>query len=230
MKNKIILIVFVLFLAGTAGFYIWQDINKARQGAENVKHQTSNNVEVCDTAEEGQEPEECVDEMVPEEKPAENPAIQAPDLDKPVVFTISATEDVKNIIRQKIAVVRDKLKNDTATVEDWLELGLLKKMAGDYTSAAEIWEYVVLINPDNFTAYNNLGDIYAYYLKDNKKAEKNFVKAMEKGPEEIYIYRNAHDFYKNVLKDDARARQILEKGIELNPDTSQDLKFLLDNI
>jgi tetratricopeptide (TPR) repeat protein len=77
--------------------------------------------------------------------------------------------------------------------------------------------------------FHNLGDLYAYFLKDTQKAEENFLKALENGPDQIYIYRNVYEFYRYAMKDDVKAKQILEQGIKANPGNSQDLQNLLNN-
>ena len=61
-------------------------------------------------------------------------------------------------------------------MENWLVLGVYRKMIGDYESAKEVWEYASAIRPQNSVSFNNLGELYAYYLKDNAKAEKIILK------------------------------------------------------
>ena len=109
-------------------------------------------------------------------------------------------------------------------------LGVYRKIIGDYEGAREVWEYASAIRPQNSVSFNNLGELYAYYLKNNKKAEENYAKAIENDPSAIYIYRNFFDFYRYFAKDTAKARAILEKGIAANPATSSDLKNLLKSL
>ena len=128
--------------------------------------------------------------------------------------------------------VKSALNTDTGNPESFnelLALGLEKKRINDYEGARDAWERAGVVSPTNSISFNNLGDLYAYYLKDNKKAEENFLIAIKNGPNQIYIYRSLYEFYRYVMKDDAKARAILEKGIATNPATSQDLKYLLDN-
>jgi tetratricopeptide (TPR) repeat protein len=155
--------------------------------------------------------------------------INMPDLDRPINMPDSLPEDAQKIAREKIEDIAKNLKENPKLFNYWLELGVYRKMINDYEGAAEVWEYAGVISPKNSTSFNNLGDIYAYYLKDNKKAEENFLKALENDPNKIYIYRNVYEFYRYVMKDTEKSRQILEKGIELNLDTSQDLQNLLNN-
>ena len=116
------------------------------------------------------------------------------------------------------------------SLNELLALGLEKKRINDYEGARDAWERAGIVSPTNSVSFNNLGDLYAYYLKDNKKAEENFLTAIKNGPNQIYIYRSLYEFYRYVLKDDAKAKGILQKGIIANPNSSQDLKYLLDNL
>ena len=120
-------------------------------------------------------------------------------------------------------------ENNTDSFNELLALGLEKKGINDYEGARDAWERAGAVSPTNSVSFNNLGDLYAYYLKDNKKAEENFLTAIKNGPNQIYIYRSLYEFYRYVAKDNAKAKVILQKGITANPDISQDLKYLLDN-
>lgn len=157
--------------------------------------------------------------------------IITPDLDKEIkVYSHDLSEDAQKIAISKIKEAVSFLKKDNKSKDYWLELGRLRNMIGDYEGAREVWEYVSLIDPKNSTSFNNLGELYAYYLKDDVKAEKNYAKAIENDPSAIYIYRNFFDFYRYVAKDPVKARALLEKGIATNPATSSDLKNLLENL
>ncbi len=154
---------------------------------------------------------------------------QPPNLDKPMNITADLPEDVKKITEEKIKKLISELKQDPSLFENWLVLGIYRKMTGDLEGAIECWEYAAFLRPQSPIPFNNLGDLYANYLKDNKKAEENFLEAIKNGPDQIYIYRSFYEFYRYVIKDNAKAKQILERGISANPNTSQDLKNLLDS-
>lgn len=155
--------------------------------------------------------------------------LEHPNLDRPINIPEDFPEDAKKIATEKIQKLSNELKANNDFFDGWLDLGIYRKMIGDYEGAKECWEYASAIRPLNSISFNNLGDLYGYYLKDYKKAEENFLKALENGPDQVYIYRNTYEFYRYVMKDDAQAKEILKKGIEINPDTSQDLKTLFDN-
>ncbi|TSD02092.1 MAG: hypothetical protein Athens071424_188 [Parcubacteria group bacterium Athens0714_24] len=133
------------------------------------------------------------------------------------------TEENSNTIPQ------NQNATTTESFDSLLQSGIYKKRDGDYLGAKNDWEAAARLNPFSSTPLNNLGDLYAYYLKDNQKAEYYFKLAVEKEPNMVYIFRSFYEFYKYVLKDDIKAKAVLQEGIKNNPDTSQDLKYLLDN-
>jgi tetratricopeptide (TPR) repeat protein len=138
-------------------------------------------------------------------------------------------DEAKQLYINKINNYISALKDDPTLFNSWLILGIYRKQIGDYEGARQAWDYVGKISPGNSTSFNNLGNLYAYYIKDNQKAEENFLKAIKNGPDMVYIYRNLYEFYRYVMKDDIKAKAILAQGIAANPDTSQDLQYLLDN-
>jgi len=73
-----------------------------------------------------------------------------------------------------------------------------------------------------------LGDLYAYYLRDNQKAEENYLKALELGPSQIYLYFKTAEFYRDFLLDNQKAKETVQMGLINNP-TSQELKDLLNS-
>ncbi len=102
-----------------------------------------------------------------------------------------------------------------------LQSGILKKNAGDYAGAKEAWEYVIKIRPEDYVAYNNLGDLYHHYLKDYPKAEFYYKKVVELKPDYLQTYTNLHDLYRIFYPPDRRAgaekaKAILLEGIQKN--------------
>ena len=199
--KKILLGLIILFFAVGVGYYIWHDLNKKDQPEQPKQEEQS--------------------------QPPVHPDL--PNLDRPINITVTLSEDAKKIAKEKIEKLSSELKQDPSLFENWLVLGIYRKMIGDLEGAKECWEYAGFLAPQSPTPFNNLGDLYANYLKDNKKAEENFLIAIKNGPDQIYIYRSFYEFYRDTMKDNAKAKQILEQGISANPTTSQDLKNLLDN-
>jgi len=168
-------------------------------------------------------------DLVQEQKNVQHSVAHIPNLDRPINITANLPEDAQKIAQEKIEKLNSELKQDPSLFENWLVLGIYRKMIGDLEGAKECWEYAGFLSPQSPIPFNNLGDLYANYLKDSKKAEENFLIAIKNGPDQIYIYRSFCEFYRYTMKDNAKAKQILEQGISANPTTSQDLKNLLDN-
>lgn len=77
-------------------------------------------------------------------------------------------------------------------------IAMIKKIVGDYSGAEATWKYVGLARPQNSVSFFNLAQLYAQDLKDNQKAEENFLitlknSAGETGNEQYYI--TIVDFY-----------------------------------
>lgn len=155
--------------------------------------------------------------------------VPVPNLDRSLSFSKDTSDDARKIITEKINKLVKELKKDSSLFSDWIDLGLYRKMAGDYDGASEAWEYAGKISQKNSLSFRNLGDLYGYYLKDSTKAEKNFLKAIENGPSQIEYYFKTVEFYRDVMKDNTKARQVVEQGIKSNPN-SKELKSLLTTL
>ena len=238
MKKKILFIIFVLIVCGGLGFYFYKKLSPKTQNGVIVGQSNSsssqasgNTVNIGGVTIQGEGDMKGVKiepVAITNNKPAVN--VPLPDLNKEIKITADISEDAKRIATAKIQDLSSQLKKNNDNLENWLVLGVYRKMIGDYESAKKVWEYASAIRPQNSISFNNLGELYAYYLKDNAKAEKNYKKAIENDPSAIYIYRNFFDFYRYFAKDTAKARAILEQGIAANPSISSDLKNLLINI
>jgi len=236
--KKILFIIFVLIVCAGLGFYFYKKLSPKTQKGVTIGQSNSsssqtagNTVNIGGVTIQGEGDMKGVKiepVAITNNKPAVNASL--PDLNKEIKITADMSEDAKRIATAKIQDLSSHLKKDNDNLENWLVLGVYRKMIGDYEGAKEVWEYASAIRPQNSISFNNLGELYAYYLKDNAKAEENYKKAIENDPSAIYIYRNFFDFYRYFAKDTAKARAILEQGIAANPSTSSDLKNLLINI
>ena len=224
MKNKIIFITAIFILFGAIGYYIWNDLQTVKHRVFDKKEEVNNLAPAP-----AKTKELSLDEVGIEQNA--KPDIPIPDLNRPINITENLDEAQRKMVTEKIKELSLKLKEDKDLYSEWLVLGIYRKMIGDYEGARIVWEYAGAIRPTSSTPFNNLGDLYAYYLKDNKKAEENFLKALENDPAYIYIYRSAYDFYLYVLKDEAKAKALLQKGIAANPGAaSQGLQTLLKDL
>jgi len=237
-KNKLIFIIFISLVVGGVSYFISKDVftksgpdltlNLEENIAENIKSASSTikAIEGSNLAIEGEGDFKVNPIKIEEEKKLDSEGAALLDRVAQPISNIDQGSAERAL--EKISEISISLREDPENVENWLVLGVYRKIIGDYQGAADVWNYVGGISPDNYVSYNNLGELYAYYLKDNTKAEVSYKKAIENGKNMIFIYRNFHDFYRNVLKDEAKAKAILEQGIAANPDTSQDLQNLLN--
>ncbi len=136
----------------------------------------------------------------------------------------STPAEVKNMspealteITGKIKALQGILKNDPTRIVEWTNLGMYQKMLGDYEGTVISWQYVTKLAPNDFIAYGNLGDLYAYFLKNNAMAETYFKKAIEKGPTQSYLYMQLAGLYTDVFKDTEKAKAIVAQGLAKIP-------------
>ncbi|MDD5110382.1 MAG: hypothetical protein PHI63_04165 [Patescibacteria group bacterium] len=121
--------------------------------------------------------------------------------------------------RKNFDTLTAALRQDPEIFDAWLSLGGIKKMMGDFTGAAEIWEYAGMQRPSSSIAFQNLGDLYANYLKDYPKAETAFRRAIKNSAGEeknALFYMSLFDLYHYRLQDSAKAAAALEEGIAAN--------------
>ena len=159
----------------------------------------------------------------------DNFSAKIPDLNRPLIFPTDTSPEVKAIIERKIADNVAKLKANPFLPDEWLSLGINRKMISDYEGAKEAWEYVAIISPTSPIAFANLSDLYGYYLKDNVQAEKNYLKAIENEPTSPNYYLRAGTFYVEVVGDLSKARAILIKGLSVIPDEAN-MKTALESV
>lgn len=146
-------------------------------------------------------------------------AIPTPDLERPVKFDpkLSFTDEAKNLITSKITSLQSELKKDSSKLLNWLDLGMYQKIAGDYEGALISWKYVSDMAPKDYVSLGNIGDLYAFYLKDNGMAEVYYKKAITNDPKQTYLYVQLAYVYKDAFKDNAKAIAILDQGLKVLP-------------
>src|SRR3989344_2774113 len=137
------------------------------------------------------------------------------------------SESQKQKVYSEIVAAGRAVKENPDYFAGWIELGLLKKMIGDYEGAADAWEYAGVTRPQNSISFANLGELYWRYLPDYPRAEKNFLISIMNKPDDIGIYMSLSDLYsysyaqKRGLADDA-----LLEGLEANPDNTDLIRWL----
>lgn len=208
-------------IAIAVSYYIYTDINKTPTAGtfEETKEQAAKTDESVDNGDALQDITTSTKNIV---------SLTMPKLNRPVPTNTSLSEEVRTILVGRIKEWSDKIAKEPNNSESWVFLGVEYKIAGDYEGAREAWEYASYLSP-NSVAQQNLGDLYAYYLKDFAKAEAHFLEAIRISPGSIYLYFKISDFYKDSLKDSAKARAIVERGLAANPSSSE-LQSLLSSL
>ena len=144
--------------------------------------------------------------------------VAAPSLTTPIIISATLSPEAQNILRTKEETLIAALKKDPTNGDLWLDLGIDRKIGGDYAGAALVWEYVAKTATPAYIAYGNLGGLYMDYLKDYPKAEINFKQAIALSPETIDYYRQLYTLYKYAYKTNTTAAaDILAQGLKANP-------------
>lgn len=150
-----------------------------------------------------------------------------PDFRAPITFAAGTSAEVKAAINARDAQIVAALTKNTFDLGQWIDLGTIRKMAGDYKGAETAWLFVTKASPNNTIAYNNLGDLYMNFLPDYPKAEAMYLKTIAIDKTLVGSYETLALLYEHFYKiQTTAAEDILKKGIAANP-ASVDLKATL---
>ncbi len=154
----------------------------------------------------------------------------APNLDRPYTPPSNLPADIQEQSRKTVAAAITQLKIDPNHLAYWLELAIYRKSAADYVGAEEIWIYATKVWPTDFTAFENLGDLYAFHLKQPAKAVEYWNKAIPlDARSNVRIYLALATFQNINMKDKAAAQATLQAGLKANPG-NKDLQYALDHL
>lgn len=142
-----------------------------------------------------------------------------PNLDRAVTVYAGAiiAPEAKALAVTKVKELQTLLKKDNWNAEAWIYLGMYQKQGGDYEGAVLSWKYVGKLAPTDFISVANLGNLYAYFIKDNAQAEVYYKKAIANAPTIAYLYTQLAEVYRDVFKDLTKARAIVNQGLTKIP-------------
>ncbi|KND46751.1 MAG: hypothetical protein AB201_02845 [Parcubacteria bacterium C7867-006] len=230
--NKIIIIFGFIIIVVVLGFLLYKKtktLTNASDGVLNVSTTTTtqNGLQISS---EGTGDYKI--EQVPVNEGREVLPQPVPDLNRKLVFlsSLNLTQEAKDIITSKVKDLQSQLKKDATFVTGWIDLGIYQKMAGDYDGAAISWTYVTKLVPSDYISFGNLGDLYAYYLKNNALSETSYKKAISNAPKQAYLYIQLAGVYKDVFKDMDKARAIIDQGLKNLPDDKGLLEWKTNNL
>jgi len=133
-------------------------------------------------------------------------------------FIKKIPEEIVMEYKKKLEEWEAVLKKNPMDVDAWISIGMIKKFFNNYAGARDAWEYAKYLNDGNSVVYYNLGNLYGSYLKDYKKAEENFLKAIELEDKNVNYYIGVADFYRNFYTEKKeKIKIILEEGIKQVP-------------
>lgn len=154
----------------------------------------------------------------------------APSLERPFKAPASYSTEAAAILMKQYNQTLAAVKADKTILENWIQLGVLYKISGDYEGARIYWAYASLISPKNTVSFSNLGDLYHYYLKDYPQAEKNLRQVIINDPSYIVGYRNLADLYRLSYKTGTTlAADTLKEGLTKNPHALELMMALADH-
>jgi hypothetical protein len=228
-KNKIIISVIVIAIL--FGTYIIFDRNQKNPGQlgnsidlNNIDLNQLTATSTGGTIHVGPEGSGYTIEQVPLENSVPKPI---PDLNRPVHPAGSAQVSPEAISRatSEILSLQVALKKNPASFDSWLSLAMYQKMAGDYQGAAISLEYASKLAPSDFISLGNLGNLYAYFLRDNARAEMYYKQAISKGPAQVNLYTQLAEIYRDFFDDKTKALAIINQGLSKVPNDSSLLQF-----
>lgn len=144
-----------------------------------------------------------------------------PPLSRQVVFQANIDAAVKTTIQTKVAELQASLLKNPKQFNAWIDMGVYHKVAGDYEGAKIYWDYAGKLAPTDFISFGNLGNMYAYQLKDMVKAEQYYNQAIKNAPTQIYLYFQLAEAFRDVSKDIPRAKAVVERGLVANPGNTE---------
>lgn len=228
--------IFLVILVGGASFYIYRDLHKTIPNSE-IQKDISQNLSTAvgtkegavsiNTDEPGQNYKiESVPDVVSSTKtPQKSP--KTPNLKLPVVNYSHIDNTAFEVAAQNIGILANDLQKDPKDELKWLNLAIFRKMLGDYQASVEILNYIAILWPKDYVPYNNLADLYQFYLKTYPLAEKNWLKVIELKPDYPEAYENLFNLYASAYKEkQALALPILLKGLTYNPRSTDLMLFL----
>ncbi len=147
-----------------------------------------------------------------------------PTLTAGLTFDATVPTDARAILQKQYDTLVAKLKTDPTNAGDWLNLAIVYHTADDFVPAADIWVFLtkVIAPPANAVAYDNLGKLYKFDLKDFPKSEQYFKKSMQADPTSITPYIELAGLYGDLYKANTTAAPDIlaaaAKQFPTNPD------------
>ena len=150
-----------------------------------------------------------------------------PDLSRAVTSygSVKISPNAIIVATGKIKELQAILQKNPADFSSWLNLGIYQKMGGDYEGATLSWQYASKLASTDYISLGNLGNIYAYFIKDNIKAEMYYKKAIQNGSTQKYLYIQFAEVYRDLFHDNLKALDVINQGLSKIPNDADLLQI-----
>lgn len=198
-KNKWPIIILLLIAAGVAGFFIFKDFNL--EAVKPTPNPPLSGRESSSSPDKGR--------LGVVYKTTELDSLKEKALDRTIpAGDAKITNELKDLSLQ--------LSREPNYLQGWLQVGILRKFLKDYEGAILAWQYASVIRPESYIAFNNLADLYYYYLKDFPKAEAALLEGISKNPKNPNLIIFLATLYQDQ-GDKINTRKYYEEALKLNP-------------
>ena len=219
IQRNISVFIIIILGVGAISAYIYKDLNKSLPKSVPPVSQSEKLPENSEVSIETEGSGVYKVDVIPDKETGSSQKLIKAPLERVFVAENlkNVEEPVFKIMSQNMANLALTLKKDPKDESAWLQLGIYQKNLGGYTKAIEILNYVVVLWPNDYTPYNNLGDLYQFYVKNYPLAEKNWLKVIELRQDYTEAYKNLSSLYYELYKEkQSQALPILLKGFERN--------------
>ena len=141
-------------------------------------------------------------------------SLPLPNLDK-IIINANIPDDKKQEYTGRMKDIVHAIRKGESLYEQLIELASYRKLVEDYAGAEEIWLDMTKRYPTSRQAYDNLGNLYHFYVKDYPKAEVMMKKSIE--IENVYApsYVNLFELYTlSYTEKKQLAEQVLLDGLK----------------
>lgn len=130
----------------------------------------------------------------------------------------AASSEVVALANKKIGELVASIVKNYDSEAQWLDLGSYRKLVGDNSGAIAAWNFLAKIRPQDYIAQHNLGDLYAFSLRDYVRGERYFLKSIELNQANVQGYLALANLYAVAsFGKTGQVASILLRGIEANP-------------
>ncbi len=219
--KKFLSLVLVLIFTGSVSLYIYKDLSKSfgQVSEESYAEILEKPVMAVETKDRGLAYTIKVEDSTMNNEVAKSRP-KMPNLERKVVNYSGLNDTAFSDALKNISILKSEIEKSPLNEANWLSLATYRKIIGDFEASVEILDYVTILWPKDYVPFNNLADLYQFYLKNYPLAEKNWLKVIEINPSYEPAYDNLYMLYMEQYRTkQSLALPLLFKGLENNPNS-----------